>query len=184
MNEGSQQRPTTNEIVASHVGASRETPALAADAMLGRLARLLRVLGFDVFYRRDIGDRALKILAIREARIILTRDTEIAKTVLPVRVVLVESDDRVEQLRQVVRELGLPTDGPLFTRCLLCNTPVTNVPREKVEGRVPPYVFATERCFAECPDCRRVYWAGTHVEHATRWLGQVLGKRGAGVGGD
>jgi uncharacterized protein with PIN domain len=116
--------------------------------------------------------------------VVLTRDHEIAATGLPIRVVLVEGDRVTDQLRHVVRALGLPTDGPLFTRCLLCNTPVTNVPREKVQGRVPPYVFATERCFAECPDCGRVYWAGTHVEHATRWLGQVLGKRGAGVGGD
>ena len=159
------------------------SPAFAADAMLGRLAKLLRMIGYDVWYRPHVDDLELKHVAMREKRVLLTRDTEIGETALPVRVLLVESDHPDEQLRQVVEDLSLATDGALFTRCLLCNTPVEQVSKADVEGSVPPYVFSTQERFARCPRCGRIYWAATHVEKARRWLDRVLGPPRR-VGGD
>jgi uncharacterized protein with PIN domain len=158
-------------------GGARESPTFAADAMLGRLAKLLRMIGYDVWYRPHVGDFELKHIAMREGRVLLTRDTEIAETNLPVQVLLVGSDHPDEQLRQVVRDLSLATDGPLFTRCLLCSTPVEQVPKADIEDAVPPYVFSTQERFARCPSCGRIYWAATHVEKARRWLDRVLGPR-------
>jgi uncharacterized protein with PIN domain len=159
-------------------------PTFAVDAMLGRLAKALRILGYDASYDPRIDDADLKLLALREGRIVLTRDREIADTNLPLRVHLIESDRPEEQLRQVVRELSLETEGALFTRCLVCNVPVEDVPRRQVEARVPPYVLSTQKRFARCPRCGRVYWAATHVDAARRWLDRALGRSSGGSGED
>ena len=150
-------------------------PTFIADAMLGRLAKSLRILGCDVSYDPGIDDASLKLAAVRERRIILTRDREVAATGLPVRVILIESDQHTEQLRQVMAEVRLPVPDELFTRCLLCNVRVEDAPRAEVEGSVPPYVFATQERFARCPRCGRIYWRATHVAHATEWLDELLG---------
>ena len=92
-----------------------DRPTFAVDAMLGRLAKALRMLGYDAHYDSGITDSDLKLLAVREGRAVLTRDREIAETSLPLRVVLVESDHPEEQLRQIVREFGLDVEGALFT---------------------------------------------------------------------
>lgn len=161
---------------------SDDRPTFAVDAMLGRLAKALRMLGYDTHYDSGIEDSELKLLAVRERRIVLTRDRQIAETGLPLRVVLVQSDRPEEQLRQVVEEFSLDTRGSLFTRCLVCNTPVEVAPREEVEGRVPPYVLSTQERFARCPSCGRIYWAATHVEAARRWLEGIFGAEGGGRG--
>ncbi len=159
-----------------------DSPTFAVDAMLGRLAKALRMLGYDTRYDSRIEDSKLKLLAVREGRIVLTRDREIVETNLPLRVVLVESDRPDEQLRQVVEEFSLDTRGSLFTRCLVCNTPVEDAPRDEVEGRVPPYVLSTQERFVRCPSCGRIYWAATHVEAARRWLEAVFGGEDGGRG--
>lgn len=151
-------------------------PAFVADAMLGKLAKILRMLGYDVAYRSDASDDAVKLQALREGRAILTRDREIAATGLPIRVVLVEGDRVADQLRYVVGALGISVDeSRLFTRCLLCNEPVVDMPPADVRGLVPPYVRRTQTRFARCPACGRIYWAATHVERAREWLRSALG---------
>ena len=156
--------------------ARTEAPAFVADVMLGRLAKTLRMLGYDVAYRSDASDDAVRLLALREGRVVLTRDHEIAATSLPIRVVLVEGDRVADQLRHVVRALGLSVDeSRLFTRCLLCNDPVVELPAEGARDLVPQYVHRTQARFARCPSCGRIYWAATHVERARKWLSLALG---------
>jgi nucleoside-triphosphatase len=152
-----------------------ETRAFAADAMLGRLAKKLRMLGYDVFYRAGIDDRELKGIALRERRVLLTRDHEVAETSLPVTVVFIESDDVSEQLSQVVERLGLDTDSGSFSRCTLCNQPLEPVEKASIRELVPPYVYSTQHRFARCPSCGRVYWEATHVRQARRWIREALG---------
>lgn len=152
-----------------------DRPAFIADAMLGRLARALRMLGLDTSYRPDIDDNELKMTALREGRAILTRDHEVADTSLPVTVLLVESDHVEEQLVQTVNAFGLTPTGGFFTRCLICNVELEDVPADNVRARVPEYVFATQTRFVRCPSCGRVYWPATHVERARKWIAEVLG---------
>ena len=152
-----------------------DRPAFIADAMLGRLARALRMLGFDTQYRPDIDDNELKMTALREGRVILTRDREVADTSLPVTVLLVESDHVEEQLLQTARAFRIAPGGRLFSRCLICNVEVEDVEKCEVRERVPDYVYETQKHFSRCPSCGRVYWAATHVEHAREWLKRVLG---------
>ena len=159
-----------------------DRPAFIADAMLGRLARALRMLGFDTQYRPDIDDNELKMTAVREGRVILTRDHEVADTKLPVTVLLIESDHVEEQLLQTARAFRIAPGEELFSRCLICNVEVESVPPSEIKGDVPEYVFSTQERFSRCPSCGRVYWAATHVEHAREWLERVLGSGGGGSG--
>jgi uncharacterized protein len=134
-----------------------------ADAMVGKLARWLRVLGIDVEYSRIISDDELIRRAESEDRIILTRDSGIARRRVQARCVLIESDHYREQVLQVLREFGIK-DFQVFTRCLECNTPLRNVDKEAVFEKVPPFVYLTQERFAMCPSCDRVYWHGTHAD--------------------
>jgi uncharacterized protein len=131
--------------------------------MVGKLARWLRVLGIDVEYSNTYEDDAIIRIAGEENRVILTRDTGLASRRSAVRVVLIQSDDYMQQIDQVVREFHL-TNFEIFTRCLECNVVLTPVSKENVFDRVPPYVYLTQQRFAVCPSCNRVFWHGTHAD--------------------
>ncbi len=137
--------------------------------MLGRLAKWLRVLDYDVAYERRITDDALIARAWREGRLLLTRDTALVGRRLlrrtGARFLLVESNDPDEQLEQVLRDLRLTAGRRrLLGRCLRCNERTLRVERRDVEALVPPYVLQTQRRFSRCPSCRRIYWRATHVD--------------------
>nr|WP_290666754.1 Mut7-C RNAse domain-containing protein [Ardenticatena sp.] len=136
-------------------------PRFAADAMLGRLATWLRLLGYDTFYQRDIEDSTLAALARREGRILLTRDLQLTKR-RHLHSLLIESDDVWEQLRQVVNTYHLRR-RPQQARCPRCNTPLRPLDHAATRERVPEYVWRTCHTFRECPTCGRVFWRGTHV---------------------
>ena len=158
-------------------------PRFVVDAMLGRLARWLRLLGHDVLYDPQWDDRAIVRIAAREDRIVLTRDHGLLARKIVRRGLLVSSDHVSEQLRQVLLALALHVDhGRIFTRCTACNTLVVAVEKATVEGRVPPYVFRSHARFVRCPGCGRIYWGGTHQGLALRRLEQMLAERPADGG--
>ncbi|MDP2604205.1 MAG: Mut7-C RNAse domain-containing protein [Deltaproteobacteria bacterium] len=138
-----------------------EQVQFAADRMLGRLARWLRVLGQDVIYGRHLSGYGLIRAARAENRLILTRDRGL-KQKQPPPFIFIDSNDYREQLRQVIRECGLRAGDALFTRCLECNAVLQPKSKESVESLVPPYVFSTQEMFFWCSQCRRVYWPATH----------------------
>ncbi len=139
------------------------SPRFIVDAMLGRLARWLRVLGYDTLYFSNLEDAALYVRARADDRILLTRDRELARR-KGVRVILIE-DDRVEaQARQAARAFDLSTANA-FTRCIECNAILRELPRDEARPLVPPFVFPTQTRFRRCPECGRVYWRGTHWAH-------------------
>ncbi|MGC8832656.1 MAG: Mut7-C RNAse domain-containing protein [Armatimonadota bacterium] len=140
-----------------------------ADCNVGKLARWLRMLGFDVLYCPDIEDDVLVCRAMRENRIILTRDTEIAFRKAAQRSLFILSDETPEQVRQVITELGLKVDPLRLTpRCALCNEVLEEVPKETVRDKVPPYTYSTHDKFRRCGTCGKVYWHGSHVERVLR----------------
>jgi hypothetical protein len=152
---------------------------LAADCMLGRLARRLRMLGFDTAYDRVIDDEDLITRCARDGRVLLTRDTRLAGRRLVrrlgTRVVLVRADDPDLQVAQVLRDLGLTVEPrQVLSRCLECNRILESLERAAAEGGVPPYVLATQRRFARCPACGRFYWRATHVDRMMRRLAAWL----------
>ena len=134
-----------------------------ADAMLGRLAKRMRLLGFDVLYDPAMEDNEILRLALEQGRFILTRDTDLASRPLAARHLLIRSDHGDEQLDQVLDAFPLPAAGPL-TRCSFCNDPLVPLDRTDARDRVPGHVLATMKVFFECRRCGRVYWSGSHMK--------------------
>ncbi len=142
------------------MGDSAAGPPLLLDAMLGRLARWLRLIGYDAAYIADTDDLEVVRAARAESRLVLTRDRNLAAR-RAIDALLIESQTLDEQIEQVVGALGLPP-RPARPRCGVCNVPLEGISPEAARSRVPPYVWRTETDFSECPACRRVYWPGTH----------------------
>ena len=137
-----------------------------ADAMLGRLSRWMRFLGYDVQYYRDIDDRVLVRLARAEGRILLTRDRELIKR-FTVEHVLINSEDVKKQLKEVITLFPGETS---VRRCMYCNVPLEDIKKEGVEGIVPEHVYIHHRRFQRCIRCRRIYWEGSHTHNIWKIL--------------
>lgn len=149
-------------------------PKFLCDAMLGSLARWLRLFGFDAAYLEPgPDDRVLAELARSEGRWLLTRDRELA-AVGP-RTVMIRSDGVEDQLREVFSRLGLRPEASLeHARCAECNGELEWASRSAVADTAPPYVLATAPRFKRCSDCGRVYWPGTHGEGILERMAGVL----------
>ncbi len=142
-----------------------------ADAMLGALARWLRVLDLDVVYDPALDDPELVARAAAEGRTILTRDRKLVERRLARNHLLIRSDAPGEQVRQVLDEAGIrPDPARLFARCLRCNAPLQPLPADEARARVPPFVARTQEEFRSCPHCGRIYWRSTHVDRMRDWL--------------
>ena len=135
----------------------------AADRMLGRLVKWLRVLGCDVIYGPHLSGYGLIRAARAEARLILTRDRRL-KQKQPPKFIFIDSDHYRDQLQQVIRECALKPRERLFSRCLVCNSTLQARAKETVQKLVPPYVYSSQERFSWCPACRRVYWPATHQQ--------------------
>ena len=138
------------------------------DPTLGRLAKWLRLLGYDAVYvRSGTGSSgsdgpALARRARVEGRILLTRNRRLGTARAGPRTVLVRSNAVTEQLAHVVAECGLEVGAHVFSRCAVCNVPIEMTPAATARESVPPYVWLTHSQFARCPQCGRIYWDGTH----------------------
>ncbi len=136
-------------------------PRLWVDAMLGRLARWLRLLGYDAAYWRTGSDGELMRQAQAEGRLIVTRDRGLAGR-RGVRALLIAAETLDEQIVEARAALAAwPAPEP-FTRCPECNGALGELPHAEARDLVPPYVWHTQPHFRRCPDCGRVYWPGTH----------------------
>ena len=140
-------------------------PRFVVDVNVGRLAKWLRVMGYDSLFIPDADDGELLRIAREQNRTVVTKDRYILErrlvTAGHVRVVLVASDDFREQIRQVAETLGLDLRNG-FSLCIECNKPLRSIDKERVSDRVPPFVFTTQQHFYECPNCGKLYWRGTH----------------------
>jgi uncharacterized protein len=133
----------------------------AADRMLGRLVKWLRIIGQDVIYGPHLTGYGLIRAARAENRLILTRDRGL-KQKQPPPYLFIESDHYRDQLRQVVAQCGLKLGDELFTRCIECNSLLQSRSKDTLENCVPPHVFSSQESFFACPTCRRIYWPATH----------------------
>lgn len=134
-----------------------------ADAHLGKLARQLRMFGFDVLYRNDYSDAEVARIAASEQRIVLTRDRDLLIRREIEHGCFLRPTTSVEQLREILLRFGLVGSVKAFSRCLACNAPLQPVEKVHVEGRVPPQSLAVYHDFRECSGCARVYWEGSHM---------------------
>nr|HID59568.1 hypothetical protein [Desulfobacterales bacterium] len=148
----------------------------AADRMLGRLAKWLRILGYDTVYRKNLSDEGFISLA-REGRILLTRNTSLRDRLPPEQSVFITSDHYQDQLVTVIKALSLkPVRDAFFSRCTVCNTVLE--PAQDVEDEVPEYIWETQHKFSRCRNCGKVYWPGTHYERTFERIKTLFRGRG------
>ncbi|MFQ6014597.1 MAG: Mut7-C RNAse domain-containing protein [Anaerolineae bacterium] len=143
-----------------------------ADEMLGKLAKWLRLMGYDTLYLSPADDHQLARLARAEGRVLLTRDTQLAAR-RGLDSLFIESDNPQEQLRQVFTDLSLTTFHP-FSRCPICNASLEEVDTAALEDRIPLYVLRTQDQFRLCPQCGRVYWRGSHWQKMSQMIQSLL----------
>jgi uncharacterized protein with PIN domain len=151
-----------------------DEPRFICDAMLGRLARWLRVLDYDTEYAADIDDEELVLRAWRERRAILTRDRRLPKEWWIGGCLVLEGGTPLERLREVVEHFELRWPRPLFRRCLECNQALESLGRDQARPLVPPKVWEHHDAYTLCPACRRVYWPGSHVRRMRGRLEEVF----------
>jgi uncharacterized protein with PIN domain len=149
-----------------------------ADCMLGRLAKWLKILGFDVLYFSKADDRELVRIARAEGRVLLTRDTGlIEKTGKRQNRFFVASDRWEDQIVQVLDEFGLWEEVRPHSRCIECNRALRSLSRARAKNLVTPYVLEHAASFALCPACGRVFWQGTHYGDMERKIEALLERR-------
>jgi uncharacterized protein with PIN domain len=149
-----------------------------ADRMLGRLARYLRILGYDVAYPAPCPDASLIAQARREGRVLLTRDREIAARAASFpghpAIVALRSQSVLAQVEQLVDEGWL--DRVREPRCPACNGSLGTVSRVEARHLVPPYTFATQLDFLHCASCNLVLWEGSHWDLFQLRAGGILAR--------
>ncbi len=149
-----------------------------ADNNVGKLAKWLRMMGYDTRFFNGSDDSHMVAVALAEGRVILTRDTQIMRrrvvTSGQLKAILIQGDKPEQQMRQVIDSLNLDCQFRPFTICLECNQPLLPRSKEQVKDLVPPYVFQTQVKYVECPTCHRIYWRGTHWQAMTEKLKKFM----------
>ena len=135
-----------------------------ADVMLGRLAKRMRLLGFDVLYGRSLNDREILRLSLEENRIILTRDRALTQRPLASHHIFIMHETIDKQLEQVLERFPCSLPSPL-TRCSRCNAQLVVRTKKDVEDLVPEFVYSTQEHYMHCPSCGRIYWKGSHIKN-------------------
>jgi len=140
---------------------------------LGRLVKWLRILGFDTVYFNQDNLSSLIIQALRDERIILTRNQRLPQKG-GLEIILIKAEKIKEQVAEILRILKIKPDPKMmFSRCILCNVELTQIAKEKIKDQIPEYVFKTQEDFIACPECGRIYWQGTHWGNVTRIIEEI-----------
>ena len=150
------------------------TPCFAAEKTLGKLAKWLRLLGFDTLYEPEAATDEF-FDNLENDRILLTRTQHIRRKSTIGKLIFVHSDHWVEQLKQIIMELGLnAAQTRPFSRCLHCNILIVAAEKKALRGRVPDYIFETHDHFLTCPKCGKVYWSGSHTQRGLERIQQLF----------
>ncbi|MEN8136479.1 MAG: Mut7-C RNAse domain-containing protein [Thermodesulfobacteriota bacterium] len=154
------------------------TPALhpirfAVDANVGKLARLLRMTGFDTFYEPGLADGKLAETAWRDKRILLTRDIALLKRKVVVHGRLIRHSNPAAQLREVIGLYGLRERIRPFSRCLCCNGVLEEIAKAEIIDRLQPLTRKYYDDFMICPQCERLYWPGSHRQRMLKLIEEL-----------
>jgi uncharacterized protein with PIN domain len=152
-----------------------DRPRFISDAMLGSLAKWLRILGFDTLYYRVIEDRELVKIAKQEGRTILSRDSALCQSKKTGESLLIQSDKTVEQLKEVMNACHIvPNLIQAYMRCTLCNGKLISVEWTAVSTEVPDHVLQSTNAFLKCGECGKVYWEGSHKKSIDAVIAAIM----------
>jgi uncharacterized protein with PIN domain len=140
------------------------------DVNLGKLAKKLRLLGFDTLFRNDFGDAEIVQIATKEKRIILTRDKGILKYSEVTHGYWLRNIEPSLQLKEVVERLQLRSSFKPFSRCTRCNHKLQSVSKNEIADRLPSDTLQYYDEFWECEGCKNIYWEGSHFDSIMKWL--------------
>ena len=145
------------------------------DRMLGKLAKGLRMLGYDAIYYRGEDAYQLYSLARLDGRVILTRNTKLIQKRPEDHIIKITEDAPFLQLKEVIQKGHLSlSEENFFSRCLVCNAVIDPIPHEEAEGKVPDFIYIQKKDFSECPQCRRIYWEGSHQENMAKRVKELF----------
>ncbi len=155
-------------------------PTFVVDAMLGNLARKLRLLGYDSKYDSSIDDSDLIKMAEKQRRIIVTKDENLSKNAEKIGImsVLIRGNDEIEQILQIATKVGLSnfTIDTNSSRCVDCNGKLGSIDKIRIMNKVPSGIYERQEKFWMCSNCRKIYWEGTHFEKLQEFV-QRLNQR-------
>jgi uncharacterized protein with PIN domain len=158
----------------------REAPlratAFVADVNLGKLARLLRLFGFDTLFANSLDDREIVAVSVEQGRIILTRDRRLLYAKAVTHGYWVRAVNPLEQLAEVVKRFDLADQLRPFSRCTACNALIEPVEKQAVLDLLEPKTRLYYERFYRCPACGKVYWEGSHIDHMRQRFGEYLKK--------
>ena len=145
--------------------------------MLGKLAKKLRLLGYDTFYLSSIADNKIINIAKNEKRILLTRDRLLAQLSQKnkIRTIVISSEDEFEQFYQIKEQIGsvrFAIEGR-GSRCTNCNGKLLLTKNEKLTGKIPDKIVQNFKEFWECEECKKIYWEGTHIKNLQKFVSEL-----------
>ena len=155
-------------------------PAFVLDSQLGRLARYLRLLGFDTLYRNDFTDAGIARISSEQQRTLLTRDRRLLHRSIITRGYFIRGTDPLNQVDEVLRRFDLYNDIKPLRRCIRCNGMLSDVAKEAVFDRLEPKTKRYYNEFRICRDCGQVYWEGSHFRKMVRLIDSFRVKRDHG----
>lgn len=143
------------------------------DVNLGRLARKLRLCGFDTLYQNNYSDREIIRLSLNEKRIILTRDRGILKHNAVTHAYWIRNTQPIQQLQEVIRYFQLQNSMLPFTRCPCCNGILEKVDKTEIAENIPEKTARFYDSFMLCGNCGKIYWQGSHFNKIRKMIGQL-----------
>lgn len=159
---------------------STHKPSFVVDAMLGNLAKKLRLLGYDSKYDSSVEDSDLIKIGEKQRRVIVTKDENLSKSAEKTGVmsVLIRGNDEIEQIVQIAKKIGL-SDFIIDTnsaRCVNCNGKLGSIDKIRIMNKIPSGIYERQEKFWMCNDCKKIYWEGTHFEKLQEFV-QKLNQR-------
>jgi len=156
---------------------NEKKPNFVVDAMLGNLAKKLRILGYDSKYFSSIADDKLIAIAKNEKRIILTKDAQLAQIAEKQNIdtVLIRGNDEIEQISQINAKIKFDkfVMDSNNSRCIVCNGNLQLIEKHRIIGKVPEGVLGREEKFWICDSCKKIYWEGTHFEKLQEFVNKL-----------
>jgi uncharacterized protein with PIN domain len=146
----------------------------AVDCMLGKLAKWLKILGFDAVFFSRIEDEELIDLARKEGRILLTKDLGMIERSGNVPTLFIESEDWHEQVVQVLDKFDLRGRANPYSRCIECNVELSDLSKSSAKNLVSSFIYEKAEKFSLCPHCGRVFWRGTHFRDMESTIESLL----------
>ena len=149
-------------------------PKFILDVHLGKLARHMRLLGFDTIYDNSYADKTIALHSQNENRIVLTRDIGLLKNKIISRGYWIRQTDPEKQIREILDTFDLYRKCQPFTRCIECNGLLEEIEKKEIDRFIPPLAKKYYAHFMQCHSCKRIYWEGTHYQKLKAWVDKIM----------